>query len=612
VLGMPGVAFPSRTERGRGMMTDGRSKRILISYSHDSPEHSARVRRLADRLVSEAGQDVRLDQYEPAPPQGWTRWMLEQVEEADFVLLICTETYRRRFEGKDKGNDGRGVDFEARLLAQHLYTAKGDNARFLPVLLDGANEQNVPIMLRDYARFRVPREWEALVRHFTGQPAVVRPELGEVPSLRPTPAAEDGGPEERGARGRRRLAGAALFGIAAVALTVLAVLYAGSEGDLRGADGPGCSPTGRTRGRTLTVLDGTSPMRFVRLTGGRFLMGSGDDDRAGLDHERPAHCVNISPFPIADTELTQAQYAEVTGKRPSSFPGSNRPVEHVSWCDALVFCNALSDRLGLQPVYTFRGSCEDGGTVDWDRDANGSRLPTEAEWEFAARAGTTTLSPEEQARAREALDWYRLAGSLNGGGIGMASDPNDLHTSARIHAQLGELERTRVLLDQIEHMSKPNESLALERFMIGVSLDSPDEVLQWVDDRLVKEVRWSNLRATAVQWSLAMGNLAAASRLSLGPEAQKYAALSSLQQGNLDAAIGQLRRYTISVPQDALAWATLGQVLLVTGDIAGADEAIAQARATRSSLDAAAMQDLDVELETYAAKRKNVMSQESP
>jgi len=53
-------------------------------------------------------------------------------------------------------------------------------------------------------------------------------------------------------------------------------------------------------------------------------------------------------------------------------------------------------------------------------------------------------------------------------------------------------------------------------------------------------------------------------------------------------------------------------VLLVTGDIAGADEAIAQARATRSSLDAAAMQDLDVELETYAAKRKNVMSQESP
>ncbi|MDP6479039.1 MAG: 4Fe-4S binding protein [Phycisphaerales bacterium] len=228
------------------------------------------------------------------------------------------------------------------------------------------------------------------------------------------------------------------------------------------------------------------------------------------------------------------------------------------------------------------------------------------------RAGTTTLSPEEHARAREALDWYRLAGSLGGGGIGMASDPNDLHTSARIHAQLGELEKARVLLDQIEQMSKPNEQLALERFMIGVSLDSPNEVLQWVDDRLVKEVRWSNLRATAVRWSLARGDLAAAGRLSLGPEAQKYAALGSLQRGNLDAAIGQLRQYTTSVPQDALAWATLGQVLLVTGDIAGADEAITKARATRSSLDAAAMQDLDTELEAYAVERKNVTSQDSP
>ena len=148
--------------------------------------------------------------------------------------------------------------------------------------------------------------------------------------------------------------------------------------------------------------------------------------------------------------------------------------------------------------------------------------------------------------------------------------------------------------------------------MIGVSLDSPNEVLQWVDDRLVKEVRWSNLRATAVRWSLARGDLAAAGRLSLGPEAQKYAALGSLQRGNLDAAIGQLRQYTTSVPQDALAWATLGQVLLVTGDIAGADEAITKARATRSSLDAAAMQDLDTELEAYAVDRKNVTSQDSP
>ncbi len=243
-----------------------------------------------------------------------------------------------------------------------------------------------------------------------------------------------------------------------------------------------------------------------------------------------------------------------------------------------------------------------------DRTAKGFRQRIEA----PMRAGFTSLSEEQQARARDALDWYRLAGSLVDGGIGMASDPNDLHVAARVHAQLGELERTRDLLDQIEHLSKPNEALAMERFMIGVSLDSDDEVLQWVDDRLVKEVQWSDLRATAVQWSLSRGDLAAAGRLSLGPEAQKYAALGALQQGDLGGAIEQLRRYTTAVPADALAWATLGRVLLVTGDVGGGDKAIAEARATRSSLDEGAQRDLDSELSAYAAERRFVTSQESP
>ena len=76
--------------------------RVFISYSHDSPEHSERVCALADRLRQD-GIESHIDQYEPAPPQGGPRWMQQQIEHADFVMLVCTPTYRRRFEGQGSG-----------------------------------------------------------------------------------------------------------------------------------------------------------------------------------------------------------------------------------------------------------------------------------------------------------------------------------------------------------------------------------------------------------------------------------------------------------------------------------------------------------------------------
>ena len=113
-----------------------RPVRVFISYSHDSDEHRAAVLDLAQRLRA-AGIDAVLDRYVAAPPEGWPRWMQTQVEQAKFVVSVCTPIYRRRFDGKEGRGRGHGANFEGLLSLQTIFEGGSTGRKFVPVLFAG-------------------------------------------------------------------------------------------------------------------------------------------------------------------------------------------------------------------------------------------------------------------------------------------------------------------------------------------------------------------------------------------------------------------------------------------------------------------------------------------
>lgn len=142
------------------------------------------------------------------------------------------------------------------------------------------------------------------------------------------------------------------------------------------------------------------PSDFVLIKGGSFSMGSPDSE-AWRGNDETAHSATVSDFYMSKYEVTQAEYQELMGNNPSTFSGDNLPVENVSWFDAIAYCNALSQSEGLTPAYTV-----DGQNASWNRSANGYRLPTEAEWEYASRAGTTTPFNTETSISAEEANYY--------------------------------------------------------------------------------------------------------------------------------------------------------------------------------------------------------------
>ena len=173
--------------------------RVFISYSHDNAEHQAMVLELAQQLRRD-GIFAELDQFHVNQLLNWPRWCYNQMrpENTDYVLCICTAEYVRRVESEAE-NSGKGVYWEGGLAISELFNSKV-NRRYVPLLLDGATAENIPIYLHGYTYFQLDQfgleespaklGYRNLYRLLTGQASIIGEAVGELHRLEPVPEGE--------------------------------------------------------------------------------------------------------------------------------------------------------------------------------------------------------------------------------------------------------------------------------------------------------------------------------------------------------------------------------------------------------------------------------------
>jgi len=149
----------------------------------------------------------------------------------------------------------------------------------------------------------------------------------------------------------------------------------------------------------------SAPTGFVRVEGGTFQMGSLS---GGKDNERPVRSVTVSSFFMCKHPVTQGEWRDVMGNNLSPLNGDSFPAESVSWFDAVEHANRRSAKEGLILAYAISGAGNDRSVV-WNRGANGYRLPTEAEWEYAARGGNGSPGNFEYSGSNDASEvaWHK-------------------------------------------------------------------------------------------------------------------------------------------------------------------------------------------------------------
>ena len=158
--------------------------KVFTSYTHDSNLHMKRVLELSERLRAD-GVDCNIDQYEVSPPEGWPAWMRRQIKQADFVLVVCTENYLKRYDGLEEKGKGGGAKWEGAIISQQLYDAEGQNTKFIPVVFTNDDLKFIPVEMRGGTRYVLDTDanYDDLYGHLTDQPKTIKGKLGELRQL---------------------------------------------------------------------------------------------------------------------------------------------------------------------------------------------------------------------------------------------------------------------------------------------------------------------------------------------------------------------------------------------------------------------------------------------
>lgn len=153
--------------------------KVFISYAHESEMLSDQVLIFSNELRS-LGIDSEIDQYEEAPSQGWAKWMLQQIEEADYVLIVASPNYYARSKDYTSNGTGLGAKWETTQIIQNVYESVNNNTKYIPIFFDADNKQYILDPLRPYTYYEIlnDKQKDRLIKRLLGKSDKIRPELG--------------------------------------------------------------------------------------------------------------------------------------------------------------------------------------------------------------------------------------------------------------------------------------------------------------------------------------------------------------------------------------------------------------------------------------------------
>lgn len=165
--------------------------KVFISYAHESSALSDFVLKLANDLRKN-NIDAEIDQYEESPPEGWPKWMMRQIQEAEYVLVFCSKLFYDRANDFSGGSQGLGAKWETSLILQQLYEANTNNSKYIPVIINKDSSVFIPLPLKPYTYYNLENadDKERLLNRLKGQSKSKRPILGQDGENEPLPQKE--------------------------------------------------------------------------------------------------------------------------------------------------------------------------------------------------------------------------------------------------------------------------------------------------------------------------------------------------------------------------------------------------------------------------------------